>query len=202
MPLKDLPPDQQQAFADRLKELGLNMSHVLPAINSTTHPGPVVLSPDPKVSTIPPQMLTIKCVDDAKRLAGNKNEDYDKGVLPEHHDPLPPWPAHKNGLSATELSAEDNNLIKQAHTAYLYGHSAKVQSYQQVIDQHNYPTQVAVFAAVDVCVDAKNSPFKIGPAGLVCGTLTICQGGTLQFTGNATVDCQQMIKSTQTSCTQ
>jgi hypothetical protein len=202
MPLSDLSPQQQQAFADGLKELGMDPSQVIPAINSKTHPGPVTLSPDPSESTIKPIMVTIKNVDEAKRLAGNKDSDYTNGLMEEHHAPLPAWPQHKNTLDAVQLSADENNLIKKAHTAYIYGNSANVHSYKDIIDKHNYPAQVACFAVEDICVDSTNSPFKIGPAGLTCGTLTICEGGSIQFTGNATVNCQKMVKSDATSCKQ
>jgi len=200
MPLSDLTPAQQQAFAESLKELGLDPSQVIPAITPKTHPGPVKLHPDPAVSTIKPHMITIKNVDEAKRLAGNKDEDYANGLMAEHHDPLPEWPAQKNLLDATELTAEENNLIKKAHTAYLYGNSASVQSYKQIIERHNYPAQVALFAVEDVCVDSTNSPFQIGPAGLTCGTLTICEGGSIEFTGNSVINCQKMVKISATSC--
>ena len=48
MPLSDLTPQQQQAFNDRLKELHMDPSKVVPKITPETFKGPIVLSANPQ----------------------------------------------------------------------------------------------------------------------------------------------------------
>lgn len=201
MPLCDLSPAQQQAFYDRLKEFQMDPSQVIPKVNSTTHPGPITLSADPAVSTLPPHIITVSSLDDMKRLAGNADELYENGTMAEHHDPLPEWPAEKNDLDAVQLSPQENRLIHKAHIAYIYGNSKRVQSYKAIIEKRDYPLSVAAFAIEDLCVDASNSPFTISSnAGQNIGTLTICDGGWLNFEANATWTVQVMQKVSATSC--
>lgn len=201
MSLSALSAEQQQAFYDRLKEFEMDPSAVIQHVDSSTHPGPITFSANPALSTFPPHIVTLTSVDDAKRLAGNPDEHYENGVMMEHHETLPEWPAHKTALEAHELSPEEKQLINKAHVAYIYGNSKKVQSYKDVIEKHNYPVEVAAVAIESLCLDATNSPFQVkSDAGLNIGTLTICQGGSINFEANSHVTIQVMHKSDATSC--
>ena len=201
MPLSDLTPEQQQAFHDRLKELRMDPSKVLKEITPQTHKGPLVLSADPKKSSVPPHIVTVASLDEVKRLAGNPDEDYENGIMEHHHEALPEWSAEMNDKDPSELKAEENRRIEAAEHGYLYGHSKRFASYKPIIEKHKYPAQFAVFAAEDVCVDASNSPFLIkAESGHNYGTFTVCEGGSIQFEANAVITVQKFINSTATKC--
>lgn len=201
MPLSDLPPEMQQAFWDRLKELRMDPSQVLPKITPETHRGPVVFSSDPKESSVTPHLVVVNSLDEVKRLAGNADADYDSGLMQKHHPIQPTWDAAKNGHDVSELSAEENNRINAAEMAYIYGHSKHHLSYKEIIERHKYPAVFACFAAEDVCIDSTNSPFIVtAESGHNYGTITICEGGSIQFEANAVWTVQKMINSSAQSC--
>jgi hypothetical protein len=201
MPLSDLMPEQQKAFHDRLKELQMDPSRVLAKIAPETHSGPIVLSADPTESSVEPHIVTVTSLDEVKRLAGNPDSDFENGVLAEHHEIQPPWPAALTGRAASELTAEQNRQIHAAEIAYIYGNSKHHQSYKAIIEQHKYPADFAVFAAEDVCLDASNSPLIIkSESAHNYGTLTICEGGSIKFEANAVLTVQKMVKLSATKC--
>lgn len=201
MPLSDLTPEQQDAFHARLKELRMDPSKVMKKISPKTHSGPITLSADPAISSIPPHMVTITSLDELKRLAGNPDADYENGIMTAHHAIQEPWPAELNGKTRKELTAEQNRRIHAAYIAYVYGNSKLHASYKTIIEQHYYPQDFAVFAAEDVCIDANNSPFIISTdSAHNYGTVTICEGGSIKFEANAVMNVQVMVKSTATSC--
>jgi len=202
MPLSDLSPAQQKAFNDRLKELQMDPSKVVKKITPETHRGPVVLSGDPAASSVPPHIVTVTSLDEVKRIAGNPDDAYDTGLMQEHHEIQPPWPAALNGKDPSQLKPEENNRINAAEIAYIYGHSKHHQSYKTIIEKHKYPAKFAVFAAEDICLDASNSPLIIKSESAHCyGTITICQGGSIQFESNAVMTVQKMVKSNAAKCT-
>jgi len=201
MPLSDLSDEQQQAFYDRLKELRMDPSKVIPKITPETHQGPIVLSADPEKSSVPPHLVTVASLDEVKRLAGNADEDYESGLLSAHHEIQPEWPAEKNDKDPSELEASENRRINAAEMAYIYGHSKHHQSYKTIIERHKYPATFAVFAAEDLCIDASNSPYVVtAESAHNYGTVTICEGGSIQFEANAVWTVQKMVKSSATKC--
>lgn len=201
MPLSDLTPEQQQAFHDRLKELGMDRSQVVAEISPRTHQGPVYLSPDPEVTAVKPHILTLSSIAEVKRLAGNADADFESGLLEYHHPEFPEWPVERNGLNPQDLTPEENRRIVNAEIAYVYGHSGRVASYRNIIDRHKFPAKFAAFAVEDICLDASNSPLVITAESLhVFGTVTICQGGSIRFEANATVTVQRMVKSDRPNC--
>ena len=69
--MPDLTPEQQQNFDDRLREMGMDSSHVVPSLRTGDTPGPTYLSNHPDYeSEIEPRSLTVDNVQDLKRLAG------------------------------------------------------------------------------------------------------------------------------------
>jgi len=201
MPLSDLTIKQQDAFNDRLKELRMDPSKVVPKITPATFKGPIVLSANPQASSINPHIVTATSLDEVKRLAGNPDADFNNGLMAEHHEIQPEWPAHLNDKEPSELKAEHNRRIHAAEIAYIYGNSKHHQSYKAIIEKHKYPADFAVFAAEDVCLDSTNSPLIIkSDSAHNYGTLTICTGGSIQFEANAVLTVQKMIKSTATKC--
>lgn len=201
MPLSDLTNEQQQAFHDRLKELRMHPSQVIPKITPETHQGPIILHANPKLSSVVPHIVVVSSLDEVKHLAGNPDEHFENGLMLEHHEVQPEWPADKNDRDPAELLAEDNNRINAAEMAYIYGYSKRHESYKAIIERHKYPATFAVFAAEDVCLDATNSPLIIqSESAHNYGTVTICEGGSIQFETNAVMTVQKMVKSTATSC--
>jgi hypothetical protein len=201
MPLSDLTPEQQKAFNDRLKELQMDPAKVLPKITPATHKGPIIMSGDHTVSHVPPHVVTVASLDELKRVAGNPDALYDAGTLQEHHEIQPPWPQALNQKDQSELDPEQNRRINAAEIAYIYGNSKNHQSYKDIIEKHKFPATFAVFAAEDVCLDSSNSPLIIqSESAHVYGTVTICEGGSIQFEANATMSVQKLVKSTATSC--
>jgi len=201
MPLSDLSADQQQAFWDRLKELGMDPSQVVASITPQTHQGPVLLSPDETRSAVPPHFLTLASVDDVKRLAGNVDEDYANGVLENHHAEFPEWPENRVELDRRELTPEENRRLVAAEVAYVYGDSRRLKGYRAALDRHKFPVRVVAFAVEDICLDATNSPLTVTADSLHnFGTVTICDGGWIQFDANATVTIQKLVKSDRIKC--
>lgn len=196
MPLSDLSPEQQAAFRDRLALAGIDPTTVVKRIGPDTHQGPVVLSTDPDESAITPHLLEIQDVDQMKLLAGNRDEHYENGLMDEHHAVPDEWPDHLTALEHHEMEPEHRNAIHHAHQVYLYGNSAKVDSYRDVINKVEYPRTVAVFAAEELEVTAENSPYHITcESGHVYGIVTIYAGGTIAFDGDVDVNIQRLVQS-------
>jgi hypothetical protein len=201
MPLSELSQEQQDAFHERLRELRMDPSLVVKKITPETHRGSVVLSADARISSVPPTMVTVLSLDEVKRIAGNPDEDFEKGLMSDHHEALAPWPADKNDKDPAQLSAEENNRINAAEMGYIYGNSKNFSSYKTIIEKQKYPARFAVFAVEDVCIDSTNSPYLIkSESAHNYGTMTICQGGSLVFEANAVMTVQKMVKSTATKC--
>jgi hypothetical protein len=197
MPLSDLTPEQQEAFRARLALAGIDPATVVKRIGPDTHQGPVVLSVNPAESAIKPHMLEIRDVDQMKELAGNKDEHYTNGLMEEHHSVPGGWPEAQNAMSDDDMGPEHRDDIHQAHQVYVYGNSARVASYKDIINKLEYPRTVPVFAAEELEITAENSPFLIKPneSGNVYGIVTIYDGGSIQFEGNVDFQCQKLVQS-------
>jgi hypothetical protein len=192
---RPLTPAQQQAFEDRLKELGIDSSHVVASLNTGDTPGPTYLSNDPAHdSAIEPQALTINNVDDLKRLGGIADSEYDSGQM-DHHQPVPPeWPQEKNEHALADLEPHERANLRQAFTSYVYGHSARVASYATAINNNFFPLDAAVYAVLDVTVTPQQPLIISGNnAGANFGTVTIEPGGQIIVETDATLTCQQMV---------
>ena len=179
----------------------MSPEQVIKRIDSGTHSGPMTLSADPASSTFKPHTLTISSLDEAKRLAGNADSLFEKGLMKERALDIPEWPTSKNDKDRAALTPAENQLINRAHKAYLYGHSKRVASYKSIIEQQNYPVEVAALAVEDLCLDASNSPFVVATKGGVnIGTLTICDGGWIKVEADANFTVQVMKRVNKTSC--
>jgi hypothetical protein len=194
MSLATMTPVHQQNFARRLKELGLNPTHVIPIIRTGDKKGPTCLSADPKISDFPAQKMTVSDLDELKRLFGIADADFQKGAIPEHHPVPPPWDPKLNGHMPQDLPATDNNNIVRAMVAYLWGDSSKVKSYKAIIEKHHLPMDIATFA-VDTIVVSPGSPLQLGPgnSGSTIASITIEQGGQIVVVGDTHVTVQKMI---------
>lgn len=196
MPLSDLTTEQQEAFRARLALAGIDPADVVARIGPDTHQGPVVLSADPERSTIKPHALRVRDVDQMKQLAGNQDEHYESGLMVEHHTIPEAWPADQNHLTRATMEPEQRNTVHHAHLVWLYGNSASVSSYRDIINKVEYPRVVPVFAAEELEITAANSPFVVeGDSGHVYGIVTIYAGGSIKFEGNVDFNAQRMIQS-------
>ena len=194
MSVAHLKQEYQDNFARRLKQLGLNPSHVIPVIRTGDKKGPTRLSADPKISDYPPQKLTVSDLDELKRLTGIPDSDFQKGAVPEHHPVPPPWDQKLNGSMPQDLTPEQNNHIVKAMISYLWGDSSKVKSYKAIIEKHHMPMDIATFAAGTVTV-SPGSPLQLGPgnSGSNFGTVTIEPGGQIVVIGDSHVTIQELI---------
>jgi hypothetical protein len=190
-----LTEEQQKKFEKRLKELGLNPSHVVPELRTGATPGPTYLSNNPDIeSAIPPQILTFTSLDEVKRLGGIPNGDYTSGRIEEHHKALPPWPEVKNNLMPEDLTAEENRNIAGALLRYVYGNSEKFKSYKTIIEKHVFPLEIAAFAVENVIVDPEHPLILTGSIHTyVFGIVTIKPGGQIICEVDADMTCQKMI---------
>jgi hypothetical protein len=191
----ELNAEHQSNFNNRLKELGMDPSHVVPELRTGDTPGPTYLSNHPDFeSAIPPRSLTIDTVDDLKRLAGVPDADYEAGLMETHHEPLEAWPQEKNAHAREDLSVEENERVRQALITHVYGHSETVASYRDVLNNHFFPMEGAVFAVLDVTVDPGHPlVLKGNNHAYDFGTVTIKKGGQIIFETDATMTCQRMV---------
>jgi hypothetical protein len=193
--MPELTPEQQQGFDDRLREMGMDPSHVVPSLRTGDTPGPTYLSNHPdQESEIPPHPMTIDNVDDLKRLAGVPDEEYDAGRLEHHHDELEEWPQDKNEHAPQDLSAEENQQVHHALTTHVYGHTERVASYKAVVNNHFFPMDAVAFAVLDVTVDPEHPLVLTGNnQAYNFGIVTIKAGGQIIFQSDATMTCQSMV---------
>lgn len=200
MGFADLSVEQQQAFRDRLALAGIDPADVLKRVGPTTHPGQLIASADPEVSTIKPHTMRVEDVDTLKALAGNPDEHYELRLIEEHHTIPDPWPEDRERPRRQDATPDERHRIHHAHLVWLYGNSKHVQSYRDVINDVEYPKLIPVFAAEELVITAENSPYQITAAesGHIYGEVVIYQGGSIQFEGNVDFNCQKMIKSDQT----
>jgi hypothetical protein len=190
-----LSSEHQSNFDNRLRELGLDPSHVVPELRTGDTPGPTYLSNHPDFeSAIPPRPLTIDSVDDLKRLAGIPDSDYERGLMESHHEPLEDWPAGKNSHAREDLSVEENERVRQALVTHVYGHSETVASYRDVLNNQFFPMEAATFAALDVTVDPGHPLILKGNNHAYdFGKVTIKRGGQIIFETDAVMTCQVMV---------
>ena len=192
--MPDLTPEQQQNFDDRLREMGMDSSHVVPSLRTGDTPGPTYLCNHPDYDTeIAQRSLTVDNVQDLKRLAGLPDEES-AGTMDHLHEGIEPWPQHKNEHTPQDLSPEENQQVHDAFTAHVFGNSERVASYETVVNNHYFPMEAATFAVLDVTVDAGHPLILTGNnQAHNYGTVTIKPGGRIIFGSDATMTCQQMV---------
>lgn len=196
MSFSDLSADQQEAFRARLALAGIDPRSVPALIGPDTHAGQLVASMNPRESTFKAHPLVVDDVERLKGLVGVPDADYEAGLMVDHHPVPDPWPETRD-ITREELTREERHQVHQAHLNYLFGNSARVSSYRQMINSVEYPRTIPVYAAQDVVITKENSPFRIADpeSGHVYGVVTIYAGGSIQFEGHADFNCQQLVKS-------
>lgn len=189
-----LTPELKQRFLDSLEKHGIPASKVEIDVVATGTQS--YLSDRPGVkSIIPARKIAVHSLDDLKALAGNPDHHYKTGLMQAHlHEDLPLWEENKNGRAPEQLSIEENENIVKAFKTYIYGHSAKVESYKDIIHQHFFPMTLATYAAENMVVPAGTTLNVDGSMSSASfGTLTVEQGATINFETTATWTVQSMV---------
>ncbi|MDB6371861.1 hypothetical protein [Photorhabdus bodei] len=113
--------------------------------------GPVIFSNDLKTSTVPPAFFTVQTIQEMKLLGGVPDSRYGPGKMESYH-PLP------EPFSAERLANVPGNHIDlcKAFRAYIYGDSALVKDYEEMLNAKRFPMKVAVFSGENITVTNSN----------------------------------------------
>ncbi|OCA56085.1 collagen-like protein [Photorhabdus namnaonensis] len=113
--------------------------------------GPVIFSNDPETATVPPAFFTVQTIQELKALNGVPDSRYGPGKMESHH-PLPePFSAER----LANVSANHIDLYK-AFRAYIYGDSALVKDYEEMLNAKCFPMKVAFYNGEEITVSANN----------------------------------------------
>lgn len=194
----ELTPEQRSAFEAGLARFGLGadaLTHqaartselrgAQPAamLGAEAAPAPVVFSSDPEESHVPPTLVQVNDIAQLKRMAGVPDEHYTGGMYTDRTIDYPhPLPEPTAQLAATaqnkcdlEYHLTDDHVedVRRAAQAYMQGHSAKVASYEPMINALMFPTQVAVFAGESLVIDSPVVVSGSAPVSWNYGTITV-----------------------------
>ncbi|WP_118986388.1 hypothetical protein [Photorhabdus sp. CRCIA-P01] len=113
--------------------------------------GPVIFSNDLKTATVPPAFFTVQTIQELKALGGVPDSRYGPGKMESYH-PLP------EPFSAERLANVPGNHIDlcKAFRAYIYGDSALVKDYEEMLNAKRFPMKVALFSGEEITVTANN----------------------------------------------
>ncbi|QXF34846.1 hypothetical protein B0X70_17995 [Photorhabdus akhurstii] len=113
--------------------------------------GPVIFSNDPETATVPPAFFTIQTIQELKALGGVPDSRYGPGKMEPYH-PLPePFSAER----LANVSANHIDLCK-AFRAYIYGDSALVKDYEEMLNAKRFPMKVAFYNGEEITVSESN----------------------------------------------
>ena len=129
-------------------------------------------------SAIIPKILTTNDLDQYKSWVGRVDIGIDntQWVLP-----TAPWKA-KTISDFDELTVEEKENVEKAGWVYLFGNSALVKSYREIIEFSHAPFEVAVYAVRKVTIRSGGSLIVSGiPAVLLFEELNIHSPGNLQI---------------------
>ncbi|TDB62106.1 hypothetical protein [Photorhabdus khanii] len=155
--------------------------------------GPVVFSDDPKIATVSPAFFTVQTIQELKRLGGVPDSDYGPGGMEPHH-PLP------EPYSAERLANVTGNHadVCKAFRAYIYGDSALVKDYENILNAKRFPLKIALYGGDSITISAGNplivqSQDNHGePIVLVYEQITVEPGGQIIYRTNGAVQANTM----------
>lgn len=88
-----------------------------------------------------------------KHLGGISDDVYRQGKLQDHVITPPAWDPQCNNFAATAaLTTEQKHAICQAHSAFIFGNSQHVSSYEPIINLVHYPCHLAIFSGKQLIV--------------------------------------------------
>ncbi|MCA6222342.1 collagen-like triple helix repeat-containing protein [Photorhabdus antumapuensis] len=113
--------------------------------------GPVIFSNDLKTATVPPAFFTVQTIQELKMLGGVPDSQYGPGKMEPHH--LLPEP-----FSAERLANVPGNHIDlcKAFSAYIYGDSALVKDYEEMLNAKRFPMKVAFYSGEEITISEDN----------------------------------------------
>ncbi|MBS9440455.1 hypothetical protein [Photorhabdus heterorhabditis] len=113
--------------------------------------GKVIFSNDPKTATVPPAFFTVQTIQELKAFGGVPDSRYGPGKMESYH-PLP------EPFSAERLANVSGNHIdlRKAFSAYIYGDSALVKDYEEMLNVKRFPMKVALYSGEELTITADN----------------------------------------------
>uniref|UniRef100_UPI00159EBC18 collagen-like triple helix repeat-containing protein n=1 Tax=Photorhabdus luminescens TaxID=29488 RepID=UPI00159EBC18 len=113
--------------------------------------GPVIFSNDPETATVPPAFFTVQTIQELKALGGVSDSRYGPGKIEPYH-PLPePFSAERlAGVSGYHID------LRKAFRAYIYGDSALVKDYEEMLNAKRFPMKVALYSGEEITITADN----------------------------------------------
>ncbi|MCW7546991.1 collagen-like protein [Photorhabdus sp. APURE] len=113
--------------------------------------GPVIFSNDPETATVPPAFFTVQTIQELKALNGVPDSRYGSGKMAPYH-PLPePFSAER----LANVPANHIDLCK-AFRAYVYGDSALVKDYEEILNVKRFPMKVALYSGEEITITTDN----------------------------------------------
>ncbi len=190
--------DHFEHDVQKLKKLGMEQADKPTSnLNTKDYEGGLVLSYDKNESHIPPFYIVAQDVAHLKELCGMKDEVYtEAGRENLHHIP----PA-VSAIGYTITHKFDAHLCK-ALSAYVFGNSNLVKSYEDVINKLRFPMRIAVFTGQSITVSPGHPLILKGtdehPFAAVYDTVTIENGGQIKTEGPGKVSATTINSQTST----
>ncbi|MEK9495962.1 hypothetical protein V2H77_05750 [Photorhabdus sp. P32] len=156
--------------------------------------GPVVFSNDQKTATVLPAFFTVQTIQELKALGGVPDSQYGSGKMEPHH-PLP------EPFSAERLADVFGNHIDlcKAFRAYIYGDSALVKDYEEILNAKRFPMKVALYSGDELTI-TKDKPLIIEdkdcygePVVLIYNQIAIEPGGEIIYCTNGKVKANTIV---------
>lgn len=201
---KDLTPEQQKPYYDRLKLLNIDKAQV---------PGTVVIGEGgakgqkgAKPAGLYSRTMVVKDLAELKKIGGNPDEHFTSRGQSDRHITYPqPLSAERKRHHSSArgdaaalkraLSPEDRAAIREAMQAYALGNSTRVPN--DLVDLANaveFPMEVTVTAADDIVVTGRFPLGENGPQTLDAGTITIESGGFIVCLNSVTINVAVMTR--------
>ena len=162
------------------------LSHPVP-LDTANFGGRLVLSADPNRSHVAPALVPFQSMAHLKSLIGTPDEHYASGrysdagiVYPAPIDP--DRVAFLRTARTGEVTADEHAALLTAAYAYVQGHSAKLQDFEQLLDAHFAPGALGYIAA-ETLVVRDGQTVVIPPSGtpLVLNVASVAVYGTGQI---------------------
>lgn len=202
-----LTEKQKTGFRSQVARLGLEegfYSHD-GVLDTGRRSGPTILSTNPAESHVPPKLIPVATIADFKRLCGVPDTDYTERKFSERAIRYPPELAGERAAAlgritdvvelTQSMTVEELQSLQLAGEAYVLGNSARVMSYEPLLNAFYYPGHVAAFVLDSIMVQAGSpllltSPDPNGSATLVAATITVNAGAQIQVQCKAGVSTQ------------
>ncbi|WP_434524133.1 hypothetical protein [Photorhabdus asymbiotica] len=156
--------------------------------------GKVIFSNDPRAATVPPAFFTVQTIQELKALGGIPDSEYGPGRMEPHH-PLPePFSAER----LADVTGSHIDLCK-AFRAYIYGNSALVKDYEEMLNAKRFPMKVALYNGERITITSDN-PLIIKdendygePVVLVYDEIVIEPGGQIVYHTNGRIEANTLV---------